>query len=304
MEKYVLEYLDYLIENRSIAKNTADAYELDLYHFLRFLYKNQILRLERVTDTNCNSYLLALEQEGKKPASIARKMAALRGFFDFCIRKGYVKEDPTEQLKVARVTRKEVEILEPKQMKKLLSLPDTMKAKGIRDKAILELLYATGMKASELAGLCWRDVNLKLGYVCVHNGKRERIVPLHETAVEALGKYQTMRREQEENCAEDGTERENEFKDSILFPARNGEPFTRQGLWKLVRAYGVKLGVPELSPQTIRDSFIAHMLQNGADLYAMQELLGVSDLSFAGQHVKAGGRAVREVYQKAHPLVH
>lgn len=291
MEEYVLEYLEYLAERRQLAENTAAAYEQDLYHFLRFLHKNQINRLERVTDTNCNSYLLALEQEGKKPASIARKLASLRGFFDFCMRKGYLAEDPTEQLKAAHVTRKEVEILDQKQMKKLLSLPDTSKPKGIRDKAVLELFYATGIKASELAGLRWEDVNLKLGYVCVNNGKRERLVPLHADAVEALIKYQRL---VNEATAED-------VSGSILFPARGGEPFTRQGLWKLVRAYGVRLGVPELSPQTIRASFIAHMLQNGADLYAMQELLGVSDLSFAGQHIKAGRQAVREVYQKAHP---
>ncbi len=282
MEEYVIEYIEYLTERKRLAENTIAAYEQDLYHFLRFLNRNGIVMLERVKDTNCKSYLLALEQEGLMPASITRKLASLRGFFDFCMRRGYVKEDPTEQVKAARVIRKEADILEVKQIRKLLSLPDTQKTKGLRDRAILELFYATGMKATELTALLWEDVNLKLGYVCVRNGKRERVIQLPEPVVEVLREYR--------QCCDES--------ETILFPARSGEAFTRQGIWKLVRAYGMKLGIPELSPQVLRDSFIAHMLQNGADLTALQEILGVSDFSFVGQYTGSGRQSIQEAYKK------
>ncbi len=282
MEKYVIEYIEYLTERKKLAENTIAAYEQDLYHFLRFLNRSGISTLERVKDTNCKSYLLALEQEGLMPASITRKLASLRGFFDFCMRRGYVKEHPTEQVKAARVVRKETDILEMKQIRKLLELPDIKKPKGLRDRAILEFFYATGMKATELTALLWEDVNLKLGYICVRNGKKERVIQLPESMAEVLREYRKV-------CAED---------EVILFPARGGEPFTRQGIWKLVRAYGVKLGMSELSPQMLRDSFIAHMLQNGADLTALQEILGVSDFSFVGQYTGAGRQSIRDAYKK------
>lgn len=283
MEIYVIEYLNYLQERKARSQNTLNAYEQDLYQFLRFLQKNQIYRLEKVTETNCNSYLLAMEKEGMKPASITRKLTALRGFFDFCIRRGYVKEDPTERLKAAKIVREMPEFLTKKEVKRLLAAPDTGTKKGKRDRAMLGLLYGGGLQAAELTALKRPDFNRKLGFLRVLGETQERLVPLSEEVLQALEGYL-------DSSADAETDKQEVSEEEFLFPARSGGELTRQAVWKIVKEYGKKAGMEKVNPQILRNSFAAHLLQDGAELSVVQQRMGITELSVMGRLQSAAGK--------------
>lgn len=286
MESYVVEFLDYLRERKNRAANTLAAYEQDMYQFLRFLQSAGTDRLECITETNCRSYLLKLEREGKKPSSIARKLVVLRSFFDYCMRRGYVTEDPTERLSAARAEQTKPEILNAVQIRALLAAPDCMSVKGRRDRAMLELFYATGMQAMELSRIRVGDFNGKLGALRIEGEKKDRLVPVSKQAAQAVREYLMGRSEVKET--------------DYLFPSRSGASLTRQAIWKIVRENGEKAGMSSVSPQTIRNTLTVQLLQNGAEASMMQELLGRSAMTtltaLPGKEI-----SLWEGYQKTHP---
>ena len=236
MRDYIEEYLEYLKEKKRRTPNTLAAYQQDLFRFADFLKKQGIDRLERITATSCNSFLLSLETEGKSPASVQRKLVCIRGFFDYLIRKGYIKEDPAEFVPSIHLVQKEAEALTKEEQKKLLSMPNRSTLKGKRDYAILMLLAVEGLRPSELVALKISELSLKHRHLVAHEENRERNIRIAEETAQAIQAYLAERNKDID----------------IVFLSRAGEAISRQSVWKIVRMYGEKAGLKNMNPQQIR----------------------------------------------------
>lgn len=236
MEAYIAEYLEYLRTKKHRSANTLAAYKQDLLRFALFLQNSGICQLDKITETSCSLFLLALEGEGKSPASVQRKLTALRSFFDFLIRRGYMKEDPTELLPSIHLAERECIPLSAEDQKKLLAQPDRASGKGKRDYALLLLLACAGLQPSELVSLRLPDLFLKNGLLTARSESRERNIRLTPETVAALEDYLSLRHAE---AAE-------------VFVSRSGEAMSRQAVWKLVRGYGERAGLPGLNPQQLR----------------------------------------------------
>ena len=261
-----------------------------------FLEKKGIFLISDVTATSLNSYILYLEKEGLSAATVSRNIASMRAFFRFAHGQGHVEEDPAFDLKAPHVEKKSPEILTTDEVILLLEQPDVVTPKGIRDKAMLELLYATGMRVTELVHVKKEDLNLDFGYVICRDEEKERVIPFGNAAKEALIKYETEARQ----VLLKG-------RDSVyLFTNCSGTPMSRQGFWKLIKQYAAKAHImADITPHTLRHSFAAHLVQNGADLKSVQEMLGHSDISTTQIYVDLvmdnGLNKMKAVYASAHP---
>ena len=292
MENEIQEFIAYLHDEKHISENTEIAYQRDLKKFMSFLEKRRITDVKNVTVTNVNSYMLSLEKKGRAASSISRNIASIRMFYDFLVKQGKVKENPAEHVKGPKVKRKFPEILTLEETDLLLSQPNKDNAKEIRDKAMLELLYATGIRVSELIALKRSDVNLKLSYITCRDQEKERIVPFGLKAKAALVSYIENAR----------NEIIKDRKIDILFTNCTGNPMSRQGFWKIMKYYGKKAGIKkEITPHTLRHSFASHLVGNGADLHIVQEMLGHADISTTYRYVEMKNMQIREAYKKAHP---
>ncbi len=250
-----------------------------------------ITDITKVTGTTLNSYMLFLEKSGSAPASITRNIASIKTFYNYLFQKRIIDENPTLTLKTPKVDKKLPDILTVTETDKLLNQPDLKSAKGLRDKAMLELLYATGIRVSELISLNLNDVNLKLGYIVCNTGSKERIVPFGKNAKHSLSSYLKSSR----NELLKGND------SSYLFTNCSGKAMSRQGFWKLIKHYGEMAGIDtEITPHILRHSFAVHMVENGADLHAVQKMLGHSDISSTQLYTNMSTR-LREVYAQAHP---
>ena len=236
METYIVEYLEYLKKKKRRTTNTLAAYEQDLFQFALFLQRNGIDRFDKATETSCSLFLLALEGEGKSPASVQRKLTAMRSFFDFLIRRGYVKEDPTELLPSVHLAEREHGTLSEGERKKLLAQPDRTTRRGKRDYAMLLLLACAGLQPSELIALRRSDLFLKNGLLTARSENREKNIRLTPEIVSALEEHLSAGRAEAEE----------------VFVSRSGEPMSRQAVWKIVRGYGEKAGLAGLNPQQLR----------------------------------------------------
>lgn len=290
MKEWLEQYLIYLRDVREVSKNTISAYSTDLKQFIEYLHSEEIKDFNKVTDTRIKAYQLYMKRNEKSNATISRSLVSIKNFISFLIRKRVIEEDPTE-----RVTSPKVEKLPPKvityeQMKALLEAPDTKTIQGRRDRVILELLYATGMKASELIKLRICDVDLRFGCISIKLNGHERVLPIGMIAKEVLTDYLVE------------IQKETNTNSAYLFCTRLGNPFTRQGIWKLVKEYARKTKLREdFSLQTIRNSFAAHMIDNGADVKSIQELLGVSEVIAAQKFIKTRSSETFSTYQRTHP---
>ncbi len=291
MEQLISGFLQYLREVKCASDNTLQAYQNDLKKLRLFLERQGIHSVDKISETNLNSYILSLERDGLSPASVSRNIAAMKAFFLYLIKHRLLQSDPSERMKPPRVQKKAPGVLKMDVVDRLLLQPDGRTKKGIRDRAMLELLYATGIKVSELIALKQEDVNLTSGYITCGE-RRERNIPFGKTAREALEAYLTIREE-----AFAGKEKESRF----LFLNSSGEALTRQGLWKLLKAYAKQAGMEEVSPNSLRHSFAAHMLENGADLGSVQEFLGHADIATTQWYLNNGAKNSREVYMNTHP---
>ncbi|MBE5960351.1 MAG: site-specific tyrosine recombinase XerD [Lachnospiraceae bacterium] len=282
-------YIVYLKEVKSASDNTVASYHSDLKMFYEYLEEQEIETFSKVTETVLNSYFLGLEKQGLSPASVNRKMVTVRNYILYLIKKGKLATDPMERIKAPKFKRKEPESISVEEINALLATPDGTTEKGIRDKAMLELLYATGMKVSELLDLKQNDLNLKLNYVVVRESAGERLLPIGKTAKEAISRY----------LNESGME---EASDSYLFVNRRKERMTRQGFIKILKQYAKDAGIEkEVTPQIIRNSFAMHLLENGADLQSLQELLGHGDISATQYLLRSHTQKTLDVYAKTHP---
>ena len=290
-EMEVQSFITYLEAEKGASKNTILSYKRDLQKLDEYLANQGINDAARVTDTTLNSYMLFLEKNGSAPSSISRNIASIKAFFGYLFQEKKINDNPALKLKAPKIEKKFPEILTIQETDTLLEQPDVKTAKGMRDKAMLELLYATGIRVSELIGLKVTDVNVKLGYIVCNAGDKERVIPFGTKAKSALTVYLKTARDELLHGNES----------DFMFTNCSGKEMSRQGFWKLIKYYGEKAGIKsELTPHTLRHSFAAHMVENGADLRAVQEMMGHSDISTTQVYLNMNSR-LRDVYIKAHP---
>lgn len=290
---YLDGFIEYLRTEKRRSVNTQEAYKRDYLHFEEFARSKDIYDLKDVSNTEIVSYLFRLKDEGKSAATVNRKLASLRALYTYLKQEGIVDRNPTEGIKSPRVGRKEIEYLSVEEVEHLLSIPDEH-VKGRRDRAILELMYATGIRVNELVATDVDDVNLRIGfYTCNGEAGKARIIPIGRPARKAVEYYIFNVR--------DKLLRDN-VDEKALFVNMTGKRMTRQGLWKLLKTYGDKAGLGDrLTPHTLRNSFAVHMLQNGADLKSLQELMGHEDISATQIYLSVTKNRIKDVYDRTHP---
>jgi len=293
MNDVIAEFIDYLSVERGLAANTLESYSRDLKHFTKFLDQAPASSWDSVSRQTITAYLAHLKKEGKAPATIARRLAALKSFYQFLVRERYIQKDPTLNLQSPKMEKKLPQVLTVKEVERLLGQPDARTAAGKRDRAMLELLYATGIRVSELVSLNMRDINVDMGYVrCYGKGSKERIVPMGSMAVRSLRDY--LREGRPELLRDEG--------EQSLFLNHHGKRLTRQGFWKIVKKYAREARIRKpITPHTLRHSFATHLLENGADLRSVQEMLGHSDISTTQIYTHLTRGRLKEIYAKAHP---
>ncbi len=276
MEQMIPEFLAYLIQDRHASKSTVASYERDLKKMFLFLEEKGVEHVCDITATNLNSYILYLERKGMSISTVSRSVASMRAFFLYAQKREDLKENPVEEIKAPHVEKKAPEILTTEEVWLLLSQPSAQSAKGLRDRAMLELLYATGMRVTELISVRMDALNLPLNYVICSDGEKERVLPFGERTKEALQLYLT-----------DAREELLKGKDSPwLFVNCLGNPMSRQGFWKLVKHYAAKAYITkDITPHTLRHSFAVHLLQQGAELQQVQQRLGHSDISTTQMYI-------------------
>ena len=288
MEQEIKGFVSYLHDVKKTSQNTELSYQRDLMKMMRFLRTQKVEKSKDVTETNLNSYILDLEKKGMAAATVSRNIASMKAFYLYMLKNGEVTIDPAEHLKAPKVEKKVPDILSVEEMERLLEQPGTHMAKGLRDRAMLELLYATGIRVTELISLRLEDVNWKLDYIICRDRNKERIIPFGTKARKALDQYMQSAREEligDKEC-------------EMLFPNCSGESMSRQGFWNLFKQYVKQAGIQmEITPHTLRHSFAAHLVDNGADLHMVQEMLGHSDISTTMMYAVR----TRELYAKAHP---
>ncbi len=289
MEQYVKDFIEYLKNVKHASVNTLQAYQNDLKKLLLFYEKQNIDSVIKINETSLNSYVLTLEKEGLSPASVSRNIAAMKAFLLYLIKQGIMKGDPSERIKPPKIQKKLPQVIDASMVDKLLLQPDLNTHKGIRDRAMLELLYATGIKVTELISIKVSDVNLSGKYITCGE-IRERNVPFGKTAKVALQEYLKIR-----------STHFDKNNNEILFLNSSGEQLSRQGLWKILKAYAKPVGLNDINPNTIRHSFAVHMIDNGADLGSVQELLGHADITTTQLYMTHGYKNSREVYMNTHP---
>lgn len=270
MTEDIKDFVVYLREVKRTSANTEVSYQRDLLQMASYLREKGITEVSKVTRTSLNSYILHLEKEGKATTTISRVLASMKAFFHYELSYGRIRRDPAELIKAPRVEKKLPTILTVEEVNCLLAQPGGEAPKEIRDKAMLELLYATGIRVSELIHLKLEDVNLNVGFITCRDGVKERTVPFGKVARQSLMDYMELSRK----VLLKGSESE------WLFTNCSGKPMSRQGFWKIIKYYGEKAGIQaDITPHTLRHSFAAHLLKSGADVHAVQAMLGHSDMA-------------------------
>ena len=288
---YIAGYETWLAREKRAAANTLSSYVRDVRQFA-FWSGEDGLDLAQATQEDVKRYARHLEQEGKSNATVVRSVASLKSFYTYMTAAHFVPFNPAKGFSPSRTERRLPAILTNREVDLFLEQPNIGDPKGCRDKAMLELLYATGIRVSELIALEMQDLNLSAGFLRCRGKNRERIVPLYKTAVRALAAYVNDVRPQ---LLEDPGE-------TALFVNMNGERMSRQGFWKIVKCYQEKAGiVKDITPHTLRHSFAAHLLENGADLKSIQEMLGHADISATQIYTQVVNQKLWNVYAKAHP---
>lgn len=290
---YLDEFTNYITVERGLAPNTLESYGRDLRQYLDYVRKKKGISITEATNATVGGYLLYLQAKGRAASTISRSLAAIKAFYHFLVREQIIPRDPTINLDAPKQEKKLPHVLTVESVNKLLEQPDLKTPAGIRDRTMLEVLYATGLRVTELVTLKIPDVNLTEGYIrCMGKGSKERIVPLGSVAVKYIRFYLDHARK---FLASDPAE-------DTLFLNHHGYGLTRQGFWKIIKKYAEKTGGCEvITPHTIRHSFATHLLENGADLRAVQEMLGHADISTTQIYTHLTKNRLKSVYDKTHP---
>ena len=292
MNTYVKEYTSFMTDIRHKSLNTVESYKRDVTQYISYLDGTGVTDISSTTKTTVLSYLLYLQKEGRASSTVSRTLASLRSYYLFMMQNGVVKSNPTSNLEAPHVEKKIPKILSGEEVELLLEQPKNCDNKGIRDKAMLELLYATGIRVSELINLDVSDVNVPMSFVRCKGGKKERIIPMGHQAKDALENYIN-------NVRKYMVKDENE---TALYVNCSGARLSRQGFWKLIKYYQHIAGIEtDITPHTLRHSFAAHLLENGADLHSIQEMMGHADISSTQVYSRMMNSKIIVVYAKAHP---
>lgn len=291
MDTYLADYQRYLTDEKHASANTISSYMRDLRQFASYTGERQ-LELTDVTETRVSTYLDFLSGEGKSPATVSRSLASIKGFYHYLVSKGVMEENPAAHVASVKSEKKLPQVLTGKEVERLLAQPKCTDMKGYRDKAMLELLYATGIRVTELISLNLTDVNLAGSFIHCESKGKERIIPLYPAAVDALAVY--MQNIRPKMIAD--------INEQALFVNMNGDRMSRQGFWKIVKSYQEKAHIDkDITPHTLRHSFAAHLLENGADLHSIQEMMGHSDISSTQVYAQLVKQQLKSVYNKSHP---
>lgn len=293
MDGYVSEFIHYLAEERGLAQNTLESYGRDLRQYKTYLQSNHRDLLNDSNHDTILTYLDSLQSKGRAKSTISRNLAAIKSFYQYLVRQRYLEKDPAATMESPKLEKKLPKILTVQEVEELLKQPNITVPGGLRDKAMLELLYATGIRVSELINLNISDANLDMGYIkCAGKGTRDRIVPLGSIASKCVLEYMNKGR---------GKLIRN-YDESALFVNHHGNRLTRQGFWKIIKKYAHEARITkDITPHTLRHSFATHLLENGADLRSVQEMLGHADISTTQIYTHVTKNHLKEVYDKAHP---
>lgn len=291
MEKQVKLFLDFLKDDKKLSDNTLQSYRRDIEQYEKYVSDNKINYL-KVTEETILEYMEYLREENKKESTISRSLASIRSFYQYLIRVKKIKKDPTMTIESPKISKRTPNILTSKEVELLLDQPKDVDLKGTRDKAMLEFAYATGMRVTEMISLDIDDVKLDEGYVVCRGRSKSRNIPLGSMSLKALKEYiddarpYLIRDESEE----------------ALFVNVNGTRLTRQGFWKIVKYYKEQAHIEkDITPHVLRHSFATHLLQNGADLKAIQTMLGHSDISSTQVYMQFQDEGIKNIYKKTHP---
>jgi integrase/recombinase XerD len=293
MERILKDFIYYLSVERGLADNTLDSYQRDLKKYLQFLKKHDVDNFNITSRKIISQYLLEQREKGLAPSTLTRNLASIRSFYNFLLKEQVIQENPAAELESPRTEKKLPRVLSFKDMELLLEQPETREIIGMRDKAMLELLYATGIRVSELVSLGLNNVNIKMGFLrCEGKGNKERMIPLGSVAIKSLQEYLQYARNKLLKQKDE----------KALFINQHGKRLTRQGFWKILKKYALKAGISaEITPHTLRHSFATHLLENGADLRSVQEMLGHADISTTQIYTQITRRKIKEIYDQTHP---
>ena len=291
MEKQLKLFFDFLENGKKLSNNTLQSYKRDLTQFETYLKENK-KNYSKLKTEDVREYIQYLHENGKKASTISRSLASIRSFYQYEVKNRKVKQDPTEGIQSPKIEKRVPSVLTSKEVELLLEQPKNVDLKGTRDKAMLEFAYATGMRVTEIISLDVDDVNLEEGYVVCKTGEKQRTIPLGKMSLKALKDYM-------DNAREYIIKSENE---TALFVNINGKRLTRQGFWKIIKYYKEQAHITkDITPHVLRHSFATHLLQNGADLKAIQSMLGHSDISSTQVYMQFQNEGIKNVYRKAHP---
>ena len=291
MEKQVKLFLEFLQNDKKASDNTLQSYRRDIVYYSKYLENNN-LNYAKIKEEDIKEYLEHLQLIGKKPSTISRCLASIRSFYQFLVRNKKVKADPTAHIQSPKIEKRTPSVLTAQEVELLLEQPKDVDLKGTRDKAMLEFAYATGMRVTEIISLDIKDVKLDEGYVVCRSGSKQRNIPLGTLSLKALKEY----------IEEARPVLIRDEKVEALFVNVNGQRLTRQGFWKIVKYYKEQAHITkDITPHVLRHSFATHLLQNGADLKAIQTMLGHSDISSTQVYMQFQDSGLKNIYKKAHP---
>jgi integrase/recombinase XerD len=293
MEDWIDKFLDYLLAERGLAANTISSYGMDLKMFKDFLKDSKLGSWKSVTHQVINTFLLKRRDKGINPASLARELVAIKMFFRFIFQEGFINNDPTSVLESPRLWKRLPDSLSIEEVERILKTPKILTPLGLRDKVCLEVLYATGMRVSELVTLKANDLNLDVGFIrCLGKGDKERIVPLGRVAIRYLAKYLSDVR----------PKLAKKDKDGYVFISHLGKKISRQSIWKIIKKYALLSGIKKnITPHTLRHSFATHLLERGADLRVVQEMLGHSNISTTQIYTHVNKERLKAIHKMFHP---
>lgn len=293
MEEFIKEFMDYLSVERGLSKNTLESYSRDLNKYAGYLKKKGITNLERVKRPDIQDFMMGLKDDKLNASSIARNLVAIKVFHRYLTSQRLLKEDVTSVIETPKLWKTLPDVLDLKEVEAILNSPNTRLKQGLRDKAAIELMYATGMRVSELVNLKLTDLHMDMGFVrCLGKGQKERIIPVGSKAKEAIQKYLEKARPKFLKKRESGA----------LFLTRLGKPMSRQTFWMVIKHYVRDARIKKrVTPHTLRHSFATHLLQNGADLRIVQELLGHANISTTQIYTHINKERLKQIHQKFHP---
>lgn len=291
MEEQLNLFFGFLENDKKVSNNTLQSYRRDLKQFEKYIAENG-KDYSKVTDEEIKTYIKYMQEIGKKPSTISRGLASIRSFYQYEVKNKKVENDPTEGIQSPKIEKRVPSVLTSNEVALLLEQPKDVDLKGIRDKAMLEFAYATGMRVTEIISLNIDDINLEQGYARCTNGKRTRTIPLGNMSLKALKEYVL-------NARNIMIKDENE---KALFVNVNGQRLTRQGFWKIIKYYKEQAHIEkDITPHVLRHSFATHLLQNGADLKSIQTMLGHSDILSTQIYMQFQDETIKNIYKKAHP---